>query len=72
MSRMTSESVETITASNTPLCSAAQIVYAISGCPASGRMFLSGTRFDPERAGIRAMAVGWAGGRERHVNLPGV
>src|SRR6266545_4293356 len=51
-------SVEQTTRSNTPAWRAVAIAYARSGWPASGRMFLSGTRSDPERAGISATTLG--------------
>src|SRR5262245_50844387 len=49
---MFSESVETTTLSML-LAHAASTVYAISGRPASGRMFLPGTPTEPARAGMR-------------------
>src|SRR5688500_1733483 len=58
MAATSSESVETITDSNTPLSSAGAMVYAIAGWPASGLTFFPGTRFEPCRAGIRATAEG--------------
>src|SRR5262245_36407345 len=54
---MICESVDTTTASNTPLCLAAAIVYARSGCPPSTRMFLCLTRLEPARAGTSATKV---------------
>src|SRR3990167_4798622 len=45
---------------NTPDSCTAAIVYASSGCPASGRMFFPGTRFEPARAGMRVMQLGFA------------
>ena len=59
MAATSSESVETITDSNTPLSSAGAIVCAIAGWPASGLTFFPGTRFEPWRAGIRATADGF-------------
>jgi hypothetical protein len=50
-------SVLTTTRSNKPLSSAAARVYAMSGFPARGRMFLPGIRFEPPRAGMIAMMV---------------
>ncbi len=53
MPAMSSESVETITDSNTPLSRAAAIVYASIGWPPSSRTFFPVTRFEPLRAGIK-------------------
>ena len=47
-----------MTSRNTPLSNADTMVYAISGCLPKRRMFLPGTRFDPERAGINATIDG--------------
>ena len=58
MAAISSESVDTMTDSKTPLSSAGAIVYAMTGCPPSGRTFLPGTRFDPCRAGMNATAEG--------------
>jgi len=51
---ISSLSVDTTIASNRPLSRAAAIECASSGWPASGRMFLPGTRTEPARAGTRA------------------
>src|SRR5258705_3142761 len=53
MAAVSSESVDTMTRSNTPLSIAGAIVYASIGCPCSTRRFLPGTRLEPWRAGIR-------------------
>src|SRR5215468_7403348 len=58
MAAVSSESVDTITASHTPLSRAGTIVYASIGWPCSARTFLPGTRFEPWRAGMRATADG--------------
>src|SRR5688572_28369639 len=50
-------SVETTMRSKTPAWRAVSIAYASSGCPASRRMFFSGTRSEPDRAPIRATAL---------------
>ena len=55
---ISSESVETITDSKTPLSSAGAIVYASIGWPPSARTFLPGTRLEPCRAGMKATAEG--------------
>src|SRR6185503_15614183 len=60
MAAVSSESVDTMTASNTPLSMAGAIVYASIGWPCSRRTFLPGTRLEPWRAGIRATADGIA------------
>ena len=57
-SAISSESVDTTTRSKVALCSAVSIAYASSGCPASDRMFLCGTRSEPARAGTNATARG--------------
>ena len=53
-------SVETTIRSKTPLWRAVSIAYASSGCPASGRTFLPGTRSEPARAPMSATALGIA------------
>jgi hypothetical protein len=53
--------VDTMTASKTPASRAAAIVYASTGWPANGLMFLSRTRSDPDRAGISATHVAPSG-----------
>src|SRR5687767_9965155 len=58
MAAISSESVETMTESKTPLSTAGAIVYAIAGWPLRTRTFFPGTRFDPCRAGMRATAEG--------------
>jgi hypothetical protein len=60
ISAYSSESVETMTFAKIPLWRAAAIEYAIRGCPARGLMFLCGRRFEPDRAGMKATAVGVA------------
>src|SRR5258705_11451248 len=56
MAAVSSESVDTITASNTPLSMAGAMVYASIGWPCSRRTFLPGTRLEPWRAGMSATA----------------
>src|SRR5687767_2368032 len=68
-------SVDTTTASNSPLSRAPAIEYAISGCPASTRMFLPATRSDPPRAGISATAAPTGGSsrdRDGPLDRPGI
>src|ERR1700722_9816166 len=56
--RPISESSEdTITFSNSPLFTAAEIPYAIMGCPKNERRFLPGRRFEPPRAGMIATGL---------------
>src|SRR5687768_13442971 len=56
-----------MTSPKMPLSSADEMVYAITGWPARGLMFLFLTRFEPARAGIRPTMPGV---RSRGMGLP--
>src|SRR5215207_2454768 len=67
MSANCSESVETMTSPKMPLSLAAAMVYAMTGWPPNGLMFLFLTRLEPARAGIRPTMLGV---RSRGMGLP--
>ena len=60
MRAISSSSVETITRSNSPDFSAAEIDRAIMGTPQNSRTFLRGILLLPPRAGIIAVLIGSA------------